>query len=320
MSETRGRPSTGTPSGVFRLTAAASVAPIVWGTTYLVTSEFLPAGHPMTASVLRALPAGLLLLALAPGIPPKGWRVRTTILGLLNIGVFFPLLFIAAYRLPGGLAAVVGSLQPLVIIILTQALRWGKPTVRHLMWCVVAVVGVALTTLTGRSTIDALGLTAAVLGTVAMASGILLTRRWGAAPGIHPLNSTAWQLIIGGAVIVPLIPFADRGPWHPDLAGIAGYAWLSLIGGAVAYALWFRGARALPAPNVALLGVLSPVTAAVLGWLFLGQTLTLLQTAGFAIALGGSLAGQFTLVHRSDDRSFTNRTVLDSQHGQERNR
>ncbi|MHB1210259.1 MAG: EamA family transporter [Acidimicrobiales bacterium] len=319
MSETRGHPSNGIPSGVFRLTAAASVAPIVWGTTYLVTSQFLPAGHPMTASVLRALPAGLLLLAMAPGIPPKGWRVRTTILGLLNIGVFFPLLFIAAYRLPGGLAATVGSLQPLVIIILTRALRWGKPTVRHLMWCVVAAIGVALTALTGRATIDALGLTAAVLGTVAMASGILLTRRWGVAPGTHPLTSTGWQLIIGGAVIVPLIPFVDRGPWHPGLAGIAGYAWLSLIGGAVAYALWFRGARALPATNVALLGVLSPVTAAVLGWLFLGQTLSLLQTAGFTIALGGSLAGQFTIAHRNDDRSFTNRAVLYSPHRPERN-
>lgn len=298
-----GRRPTTSPSGTLAVTAAASVAPIVWGTTYLVTSKFLPAGHPMTASVLRALPAGLLLLAMAPGTPPKEWQLRTVILGLLNIGVFFPLLFIAAYRLPGGLASVVGSLQPLIIIGFTRAFGWGGPSFSHLMWCLVAVVGVALTTLTGTVTIDPLGLTAAVLGTVAMACGILLTRRWGAAPGIHPLTSTAWQLIIGGTVIVPLIPFADHGSWHPNFAGIAGYAWLSFIGGAVAYALWFRGARALPAANVALLGVLSPLTAAVLGWLFLHQLLTPLQTTGFAIALGGSLGGQLTSAVRNDDPS-----------------
>jgi len=64
------------------LTLAAAVAPIVWGTTYLVTSQFLPPGRPMAASVLRAIPAGLLLLALAPGLPPAGWRLKTYALAM----------------------------------------------------------------------------------------------------------------------------------------------------------------------------------------------------------------------------------------------
>lgn len=284
--------------GVAGITAAAAVAPIVWGTTYVVTTELLPAAHPMTASVLRALPAGLLLLAMRPGIPPRGWRLRTAVLGMLNIGCFFPLLFIAAYRLPGGLASVVGALQPLIIIALTLMLRWGKPSLAHLLWGIVALVGVSLVSVTGGASFDLLGFAASVLGTVSMASGILLTRRWGTPPNTHPLNSTAWQLIVGGAAIIPLIPVFDRGPWEPTAGGLAGYAWLTFIGGALAYSLWFQGARTLAPSGIALLGVLSPVTAAVLGWVVLGQALTLVQIVGFVVALGGSLGGQLTPAYR----------------------
>ena len=271
---------------------AAAVAPVVWGTTYLVTTQFLPPGRPMTASVLRAVPAGLLLLALAPGIPPAGWRLKTYALAMLNIGAFFPLLFLAAYRLPGGLAAVVGSLQPLVIAALSLLLGWGRAAPKQVAWAVAAAVGVSVTTLTGAGGVDALGLTAAILGTVSMACGILLTRRWGVPPGTHPLTSTAWQLLLGGATIAPLVPFVDHGAWHLSVSSVLGYAWLSVVGGAVAYSLWFRGARSLPATNVALLGLLSPLTAAALGWVVLSQELSPLQCAGFALALAGSLAGQ----------------------------
>jgi probable blue pigment (indigoidine) exporter len=291
-------PSNPPAIGVAGITVAAAVAPIVWGTTYIVTTQLLPAAHPMTASVLRALPAGLLLLATRPGIPPQGWRLRTAVLGMLNIGCFFPLLFIAAYRLPGGLASVVGALQPLIIIALTLMLRWGRPSLAHLLWGIVALVGVSLVSVTGSASFDLVGFGASVLGTVSMASGILLTRRWGTPPNTHPLNSTAWQLIVGGAAIIPLIPVFDRGPWQPTAGGLAGYAWLTFIGGALAYSLWFRGARTLAPSGIALLGVLSPATAAVLGWVVLGQALTLVQIIGFVVALGGSLGGQLTPAYR----------------------
>lgn len=139
---------------------------------------------------------------------------------------------------------------------------------------------------------DALGLAAASLGTVSMACGTLLTRRWGVPPGTHPLTSSAWQLLLGGATIAPLVPFVDHGAWHLNAASALGYAWLSVVGGAVAYSLWFRGARALPATNVALLAMLSPLTAAALGWIVLSQALSPFQCAGFAVALTGALAGQ----------------------------
>lgn len=282
----------GARSQTLSLTMAAAFAPIVWGSTYLVTTELLPPDRPMTAAVLRALPAGLLLLLIRPGLPPIGWRWKTAVLGALNIGAFFPLLFVAAYRLPGGLAAVIGSIQPLVIIGISLLLGWGKPQFLQVMWSLVALAGVAMVTVTGSATVDMLGVAAAAAGAVSMAFGLLLTRRWGLAPGLHPLTSTAWQLVVGGVLIAPLIPLVDRGAWQIDAPSVMGYLWLSVIGGSVAYSLWFRSARVIPSSNMALLGVLSPLTAAILGWAILGQALSTLQAFGFALALAGSLLGQ----------------------------
>ncbi|MBY4127400.1 EamA family transporter [Rhodococcus fascians] len=275
------------------LTAAAALAPILWGTTYLVTTELLPPDRPMTASVLRAVPAGLLLLLVAPGIPSKGWRLKTATLGVLNIGLFFPMLFVAAYRLPGGIAAVVGSTQPLVIVAISVVFGWGRTRTIQVGWASMAVVGVALTAVSGAIRLDVIGLAAAVVGAVSMATGVALTKRWGVPPDTSPLNSTAWQLLVGGIVISPLIPIVDDGPWAIDAEAIVGYTWLAVVGGALAYSLWFRGARALPTAKVTLLGVLSPVTAAAIGWVALGQNMTGIQCIGFGIALIGSIAGQF---------------------------
>lgn len=282
---------------ILGLTAAAALAPILWGTTYLVTTELLPPDRPMTASVLRAVPAGLLLLLIAPGVPAKGWRLKTATLGVLNIGLFFPMLFVAAYRLPGGIAAVVGSAQPLVIVAISAIFGWGRTRPVQVGWAALAVVGVSLTAVSGTIRLDAIGLAAAVVGAVSMAIGVALTKRWGVPPDTSPLNSTAWQLIVGGMVISPLIPIVDDGPWALEAEAVVGYAWLAVVGGALAYSLWFRGARTLPSANVTLLGVLSPLTAAVIGWIVLGQSMTGVQCVGFGIALVGSIAGQFVATH-----------------------
>ena len=41
---------------------STALAPLIWGSTYLVTTEFLPPNRPFTAALIRVLPAGLLLL------------------------------------------------------------------------------------------------------------------------------------------------------------------------------------------------------------------------------------------------------------------
>src|SRR5690606_23273273 len=99
------------------LTAAA---PAIWGSTYIVTTELLPAGYPLTVAMLRALPTGLLLLLLVRQLPRGIWWPRTFLLGALNFSFFWAMLFVSAYRLPGGVAATVGAIQPLMVLGLSR--------------------------------------------------------------------------------------------------------------------------------------------------------------------------------------------------------
>ncbi|MFC7110354.1 EamA family transporter [Nonomuraea rubra] len=115
-----------------------ALTPAIWGTTYLVTTELLPPGRPLLAAVLRALPAGLLLVAITRCLPRGIWWWRALVLGALNIGVFFALLFVGAYRLPGGVAATVGAIQPLLVALLSAGLLGERLTWRTL---VAAVAG-----------------------------------------------------------------------------------------------------------------------------------------------------------------------------------
>ena len=64
---------TGTVPGTVALTA---LTPIVWGSTYAVTTEFLPPDRPLLTALLRALPAGLVLLLLTRVLPRGPWIPR----------------------------------------------------------------------------------------------------------------------------------------------------------------------------------------------------------------------------------------------------
>ncbi|MGW1954810.1 EamA family transporter [Streptomyces sp. NPDC001920] len=269
-----------------------ALAPVSWGTTYAVTTEFLPADRPLFTGLMRALPAGLLLLALARVLPRGAWWWKSAVLGALNIGAFFPLLFLSAYRLPGGMAAVVGSVGPLFVVGLSALLLGQRPTVRNVLTGVVAAFGVSLVVLKAAGALDALGLLAALAATAAMSAGTVLTKRWGRPDGVGPLALTGWQLTAGGLLIAPLALLAEGAPPALDGRAVGGYLYLALANTAVAYWLWFRGIGRLSATQVTFLGPLSPLTAAVVGWAALGQALTPVQLAGMALAFGATVVGQ----------------------------
>ncbi|MBP2471325.1 putative blue pigment (indigoidine) exporter [Crossiella equi] len=274
--------------GVVLLTA---LAPAVWGSTYLVTTELLPPGRPLLAAVLRALPAGLLLVALTRRLPRGDWWWRSFVLGALNIGVFFALLFVAAYRLPGGVAATVGAVQPLLVAGFAAGLLDQRLTTRSVLAALAGVAGVALLVLRPDARLDTIGVLAALGGAVVMALGVVLAKRWSTDAPL--LAVTGWQLVAGGVLLLPLTLLVE-GPPPASLTGanVLGYAYLSIIGAAVAYALWFRGIRALSPTEVTFLSLLSPLVATLLGWLVLGQDLTAVQLLGGAVVLGAVLSTQ----------------------------
>ena len=97
-----------------------ALAPAIWGSSYIVATELLPHGYPLTVSLLRALPAGLILLLVVRQLPQSGWWGKVLILGALNFAIFWSMLFLAAYRLPGGVAATLGAVQPLFVLFLAR--------------------------------------------------------------------------------------------------------------------------------------------------------------------------------------------------------
>jgi len=269
-----------------------ALAPVSWGTTYAVTTEFLPADRPLFTGLMRALPAGLVLLAIARVLPRGVWWGKAAVLGALNIGAFFPLLFLSAYRMPGGMAAVVGSVGPLFVVGLSALLLGQRPTARSVLTGFAAAFGVSLVVLKAAGALDPVGVLAALASTASMATGTVLTKRWGRPDGVGPLALTAWQLTAGGVLIAPFAFLVEGAPPALDGRAIGGYLFLALANTAVAYWLWFRGIGRLTATQVTFLGPMSPLTAAVVGWAALGQALTPVQLAGMALAFGATVAGQ----------------------------
>ncbi|GAB3147774.1 EamA family transporter [Amycolatopsis stemonae] len=272
--------------------ALTAFAPAVWGTTYVVTTEFLPPGHPLFAGLLRALPAGVIALALTRTLPRGAWWGKAAALGVLNIGLFLPLLFVAAERLPGGVAATLAAAQPLAVAVLSVAVLRERLSGRRLLWGAVGMTGVGLVVIGPEAAFDGVGVAAGLGGAATMALGVTLTKRWGRPEGVGATAFAGWQLTAGGLVLLPVTVLFEGAPPPIDGRAVLGYLWLGLVGGLVTYALWFRGVTTLPVASVAVLALLSPLVAAVLGAVVLDQTLGPVQLAGFALALAALVAGQ----------------------------
>ena len=274
-----------------RLLAQTALAPATWGTTYVVMSEFLPPDRPLLAAAGRALPAGLLVASIFRGLPRGSWWWRAPVLGTLNIGLFFALLVVAADRLPGGVAATLGAVGPLVVVLLSWRLLHSRPGLRPLLAGAAGVGGVGLLVLTPAATLDPVGIAAGLGATLSASLGLVLTRRFGPPP-VPLMVATGWQLVSAGSLLVPAMLLLEGAPPLPTGPQTLGFLYLATAPTAVAYALWFRGIAALPAQRVAFLVLLSPVVATTIGWLALGQSLGALQLAGMPIALGSLVAAQ----------------------------
>ncbi|MEO8693728.1 MAG: EamA family transporter [Acidimicrobiales bacterium] len=286
--------ATKSTSGARGSTVAATVlAPITWGTTYVTITELLPDGRPLLVASMRVVPAGLVLLI--AGTLVSRWRPRgaewwqTAMLSVFNFGIFFPLLIAAVYRLPGGVAAAVGGLQPLLVVAITRVVTGRRPRRPEVVVGLVAALGVGLVVLRPSAGLDTVGLLSALGANVSFAIGVVLTKRFPAPT--NQVAATGWQLLMGGVVLVPLTALAEGAPPAFTNRSVAGFAYLSVIATALAFVLWFNGVRRLPTAAPPLLGLAGPVTGVVLGWVILGQPLSAIQLAGFAITLGAITYG-----------------------------
>jgi len=278
-----------------------AIAPTLWGTTYIVTTELLPPDRPFTAAFLRLLPAGIILVLISRHLPQRDEWLHIAILSILNFAIFHVLLFIAAYRLPGGLAAVVGAIQPLMMMFLIWFVDARKPAHLALAASIFGVFGMAALLLSPSSIWNLVGILAATVGAMLMTCGIFLASRW--RTDMPLLAFTGWQLLIAGIVLAPLAWLIDPPLLILTTKNILGYGYLSLFGTTLAYVLWFNGIAKLSPVAVSSLGLLSPISAVIIGWVLLGQSITGFALLGLITVLVSVLTVQWALVPKKSQKN-----------------
>jgi probable blue pigment (indigoidine) exporter len=276
-----------------RAASVTLLAPVAWGTTYVTVTELLPPDRPVLVAAIRVLPAGVVLVSIAAVASrwrPSGTQwLHTAVLAVFNFVAFFPLLIVAVYRLPGGVAASVGGVQPLLVATISTLLGGTRPRRRDLLIAGAAAVGVALVVIQPDASIDPVGVIAALGANLSFSIGVVLTKKF-PTPGSR-VGATGWQLLLGSAALVPLALAMEGLPAAPSGVNLVGFAYLSLVATGMAFVLWFNGIRRLPTQAPPLLGLAAPITGAVLGWIILNQDLTPLQISGFMITISAIIYG-----------------------------
>ncbi|MFJ9594444.1 DMT family transporter [Streptomyces virginiae] len=278
-----------------RWVAVTAVAPVAWGANYFVTHAFLPADHPLYGAALRALPAGLALLALCRRRPRGAWWGRSAVLGLLNVSVFFVLVFAASQLLPTSVASTVMAVSPLVMMLAAWLLVAERPGAAHLAGAAIGLGGVCLMLLGGTGGISVPGVLASAAAVLVSSFGHVLTKRWntaGDAGDAGVLASTAWQLTAGGLLLLPVAVVVEGAPPPVSPSAFLAFCFVGLVATALAFVAWFAGLRRLPAGTVGLIGLLNPVTGVLLGTVVAGEVLTGRQLGGLALVLAGVALGR----------------------------
>ena len=202
-------------------------------------------------------------------------------LGFCNIGLFFPLIFLAAYHLPGGLAATVQATSPLAVMAMAWPLIRERPGLVRVgrrpgraRWCLAARAAVA------RRRRPRWAWSAPSARCAVSRLGFVLVKRW--PPPVPMLTLVSWQLVAGGLVLLPVALLVEGAPPPVDLPAAAASSGSAIVGTILAYTCWFHGLSRLPAGAVSLVGLLNPVMGTVLGIAFAGELFGWAQALGMA--------------------------------------
>lgn len=269
--------------------ALTAIAPIAWGSTYVVTRNLLPLDAPLWGGVLRALPAGLVVLLIARRLPRGSWWWRSLVLGALNVGGFFVLVYVAGQRLPSSLAATLMSASAACMMLFAWLLLHRRPRLAAAVGASIGLVGVVVMLGFDAAGADPWGVVASLGAMTASSLGFVLTSRWGS--DVPALPMTAWQLIGGSVVLIPAALIVEGGPPALTVSSALGFVYVTLVATALAYVAWFAGLRHLSPGVVGVVGLLNPVTGVVLGVAIAGEAFGVPQAVGVVLVLGGITLG-----------------------------
>src|SRR5690606_2740379 len=126
------------------------------------------------------------------------WWWKSFVLGALNIGSLFVLVYVAAQLLPTSIASTLMAFSPAVMMLLGWPLLRQRPRVLGLAGAALGFVGVCAMLYTGTGDINLVGVLASLVAMLATSLGFILSKRWSA--DVDAVTLTSWQLIAGGLV------------------------------------------------------------------------------------------------------------------------
>ena len=272
-----------------------AVLSILWGGSFFFNGAALRELPPLTLVFLRVVLGAAILLPLLrmQGISlPKGvagWKPFVAI-GLLNNVIPFSLIVIGQTFIPSGLASILNATTPLFTVLVMAAAKEEALQARRVAGVALGLVGVIILRGWGVESRagQGLGILLCLGGAFSYGLAALAARRL--LKDSPPLGTATFQLM-ASTVMMAIVAGAMEQPWRLPMPGIA--TWLAVLGSAslstaLAYIVFFQILRRSGATNVMLVTLLIPVTAILLGWLVLGEPISVREIAGAAI-IGSAL-------------------------------
>lgn len=281
---------------------------VLWGGSFFFIDVAVRDVPPLTFVWLRiTIAAAALWSFLAwrgqPLALPQRALAALVLLALLNNVVPFTLFAWSQTRIAGGLASILNATTPIWGVIVAHYFTRDEPlTPARLAGVLLGFGGVAL--MIGPQLLAGLGGSAlAQLACLAATSCYALAGVWARrfkAMGLTPGAVATWQFTAGAIVMLPLALAVER-PWlmaAPSAVSWAAILALALFSTAFAYILYFRLIDSAGATNALLVALLIPVTAILLGALFLSEVLAPRDFAGMGLIAAGLAAIDGRLLER----------------------
>lgn len=269
---------------------------LVWGGTFFFAAVAVVEVPPMTIAFIRvAGGAAILLLVLrVMGVSmPRDRSVWAAFLfmGLMNNAIPFSLIFWAQTELASGVASILNAMMPVFTVIAAHFLTTDeRMTGARLLGVLLGFFGVAVLigTPVGGSLLAHLAILAAG---VSYSFASIFGKRFGRL-GVKPMATATGQLVASAVLLFPVAMLVEQ-PWtnaFPSNAAVVSLLGMVVFSTALAYFLYFRILSTAGATNTALVTLLIPAFAIVLGVVFLDEVLTLQQFAGMLIIATGLAA------------------------------
>ena len=267
----------------------------IWGGSFLFAKVAVAEIPPFVLVFLRVSSACAVLLAVL-------WYQRLLgqftlalagpflIMGFLNNAVPFSLLFLGQTEIGAGLASILNATTPVFTVIVASVLtRQETLRTNRVAGVLLGVAGVAImlsSSLSGVAS-DPFWAQLSCLGAaVSYACAATYARRF---KSVQPQIAATGQLLGSSLLMLPIALLSANGwsvtdPSQTDWLNVLA---LGVLATALAYLIYFKLLAEAGATNASLVTLIVPASALFFGWLILGENLSTLQLAGFAVLLLG---------------------------------